>query len=115
MKKKTKTLSKLLNVDLKPLEKDSEGNLVGGFALVDIPGYTTTSSNNSNCYTNNGCKNTACKVNVSCAPNTYCSINNGCEDFSGENIGCTNNGCIGVTPASTGTVTTSGFGSMYAF
>ncbi len=112
MKKKTKNLSKLLNVDLKPLEKDSEGNLVGGFALVDIPEYAITGTN-SNCSNDKCSTNDVCNINDKCTTNTRCTKNETCT----HNGTCTaNTTCdIDVSPEATGTVTTSGFGSMYAF
>lgn len=99
---KRKHLSHLLDVDIKPIDKDSEGVLVGGFALVDIPDLLLDNVTNNGCQTNDKCThNNLCTINEKCPTNNGCTIN----------ISCT----INTSPTATGNVTISNSESLYAF
>ena len=101
--KKKKHLSQMLNVEIKPLDKDSEGNLVGGFDLINVPSGTLDSITNNGCKINNNCTtNNDCKINNSCTVNNGCTINNSCT--------INNN-----NPSDNWVLTNPGVGSLYAF
>lgn len=100
--KKRKHLSQLLDVDIKPIDKDSEGVLVGGFALVDIPDILLDNVTNIGCQTNYQCThNNQCTINKGCTRNEGCTIN----------ISCT----INTSPTSAGNIAIPTSESLYAF
>lgn len=75
-----------LKVDFLALERTSEGQLRGGFAML-APAHSPADGLNNNC----GSNTTSCKGNTECHRNDTCIGNGKCYDNSPCNSGTTAN------------------------